>query len=394
MTPPRIILCLDLDAFYASVEELLHPEWRGQPILVGARPEERGVVSSCSYAARAFGVRSAMPMGQALRLCPQAILALPHHDVYADYSQRVMAIVRDFGCPMEQVSVDEAFLDTTDCAAAWNGASALAADIQRRIRADVGLPCTIGVASNKLVAKIACIQGKPNGVLQVLAGDEAGFLAPLSISKLWGVGPKGAAQLESLGIHTIGDLQNVPLETLQRKLGTWALDLQRKARGQDSGLVETGHEVKSISRETTFVKDVGDLAQLKRVLLSLSEQVGHDLRSEGLQARTIAIKLRWPDFSTITRQTTPAQPTDSDSDIYQAAIPLLTAALKRGAKVRLLGVRATNLVGGRQLSLFDAGSDRRARLDKAVDDLRDRFGDKAIRRAALVRKPGTPHTHT
>ncbi len=394
MAPARIVLCLDLDAFYASVEELLHPEWRGQPILVGARPEERGVVSSCSYAARAFGVRSAMPMGQALRLCPQAILAPPQHDVYSDYSRRVMRVVRDYGCPMEQVSVDEAFLDATDCAAAWNGASALAADIQRRIRADVGLPCTIGIASNKLVAKIACNHGKPNGVLQVPAGDEANFLAPLPMSKLWGVGPKGAAQLESLGIHTIGDLQNISLETLQHKFGTWALDLQRKARGQDSSLVETEHEVKSISRETTFVKDVGDLVSLKRVLLSLSEQVGHDLRSEGLQARTIAIKLRWPDFSTITRQTTLAQPTDSDVDIYQAAAKLLTAALKCDARVRLLGVRAVNLASGRQLSFFETDSDKRARLDRAVDSVRDRFGDKAIRRAALVRKPGAPGTHT
>jgi DNA polymerase-4 len=204
------------------------------------------------------------------------------------------------------------------------------------------------------------------------------------------VGPRGTARLEATGIHTIGDLQDASFAALKLEFGSWALDLQRKARGQDSGLVETEREAKSISRETTFVKDVGDLAQLKRVLLSLSEDVGHDLRSEGLQAKTIAIKLRWPSFQTITRQTTLTRPTDSTSEIYQAAASLLTAAVKRGVKVRLLGVRATNLAGGRQLDFFDMGSEKRARLEKAVDGIRDRFGEKAIRRAALIRKRG-PH---
>jgi DNA polymerase IV len=392
MSAPRIILCLDLDAFYASVEELLHPEWRGQPILVGGRPEERGVVSSCSYAARAFGVRSAMPMGQALQRCPHAIVTASRHELYSDYSHRVMTVICEYGCPMEQVSVDEVFLDATDCAASWlpeGGAPALAADIQRRILEEIGLPCTIGIASNKLVAKIACIQGKPNGLLQVPAGDEASFLAPLPISKLWGVGPKGTTRLEARGIRTIGDLQNAPFETLKLEFGSWALDLQRKAYGRDSSLVETEHEIKSISRETTFVKDVGDLAQLKHILLSLSEDVGRDLRSEGLLAKTIAIKLRWPSFQTITRQTTLTRPTDSTAEIYQAAAFLLTAAMKRGAKVRLLGVRVTNLAGGRQLDFFDTSSEKRVRLEKAVDSIRDRFGEKAIRRAALIRKRGT-----
>ncbi len=386
MSTPRLILCLDLDAFYASVEELLHPEWRGQPILVGARPEERGVVSSCSYAARAFGVHSAMPMAQALRLCPNSIVTPARFDIYSDYSHRVMAIMREYGCSMEQVSVDEVFLDATDCAASWGGALALATDIRQRVHKEVGLACTIGVASNKLVAKVASVQGKPNGLVHVPAGGEAGFLAPLPISRLWGVGPKGTARLEALGIRTVGDLQNASPDTLKREFGLWAIELQRRARGLDSSQVETEHEAKSISRETTFVHDVGNLDQLKRVLLSLSEQVGHDLRTEELQARTIAIKLRWPDFTTITRQTTLAQPTDSTSDIYQAAAALLTAALKRGAKVRLLGVRATNLAAGRQLSLFDVDDEKRSRLDKAVDEIRDRFGPKAIRRAALIHK--------
>ena len=386
MSTPRTIMCLDLDAFYASVEELLHPEWRGQPILVGARPEERGVVSSCSYAARAFGIHSAMPMAQALRLGPHSIVTPPRFAIYSEYSQRVMGIVREYGCPVEQMSVDEVFIDVTECVATWGSPLSLATDVKQRIYTEVGLACTIGIASNKLVAKIASIQGKPNGLVHVPAGDEAGFLAPLAISRLWGVGPKGTARLEALGIHTIGDLQSASPGTLKQELGVWAFELQRKARGIDNSRVETEHETKSISRETTFVKDVDDLEQLKRVLLSLSEQVGHDLRAEELQARTITIKLRWPDFTTITRQTTLAQPTDSASDIYQTAASLLAATLKRGLKVRLLGVRATNLTAGRQLGLFDVDSEKRSRLEKAVDELRDRFGPKTIRRATLIRK--------
>jgi DNA polymerase-4 len=304
-----------------------------------------------------------------------------------------MAVIREYGCAMEQVSVDEVFLDVTDCAPAWGGASALASEIKRRIKDDIGLPCTIGVASNKLVAKIASTVGKPDGLITVPPGDEARFLAPLPIGQLWGVGKKGAAQLHALGIHTIGELQNAPLDKLRQASGlpmggghAWALDLQKRAHGRGSDRIVTEHAVKSISRETTFAQDVSDAEQLKRVALSLSEHVGHDLRDEGLLARTIAIKLRWPDFTTITRQATLPHPTDSTSDIYQAAAALLAKALKRGVKVRLIGVRATNLVSGRQLGFFESESDKRARLDRAVDSLRDRFGSKAVRRAALVQK--------
>lgn len=384
---PRIILCLDLDAFFASVEELHHPEWRGQPILVGGRPEERGVVSSCSYVARQFGIHSAMPTAQALRLCPRAIVTPARHKLYSDYSRRVMALVREYGCPMEQMSVDEVFLDATNCVAAWGGAAAFAGQIKQHVLQETGLRCTIGVASNKLIAKIASTQAKPDGLLQVPAGSEAGFLAPLPISKLWGVGSKGATRLQASGIQTIGQLQAASLNLLKREFGAWGVELQRRARGIDSSPVEAEHVVKSISREVTFVRDVGDVAELKRVLLSLSEQVGRDLRADGLQARTVAIKLRWPDFQTITRQTTLPRPTDSTSEVYHAAEALLTAVVKRGAQVRLLGVRASNLVEGRQLGLFDdSSSEKRSRVDRAVDEIRDRFGDKAIRRASLIKK--------
>ena len=386
MHTPRIIICLDLDAFYASVEELLHPEWRGQPVLVGARPEERGVVASCSYAARAFGVHSAMPMAQALKLCPHAVVAPPRFSVYSDYSHRVMAIIGEYGCAVEQVSVDEVFMDATDCAAAWDGALSLAADVKQRIRREVGLACTVGIASNKLVSKIACVHGKPDGLIQVPAGEEARFLAPLPVSRLWGIGPKSSARLQAMGIHTVRDLQRAAPDLLRREFGPRVLELQHKAQGIDSSSVVTEHQAKSISRETTFVRDIGDLERLKQVLLSLSDQVGHDLRAEGVQAGTIAIKLRWSSFQTITRQRALAQPTDSASDIYKAAAALLAAALKRGAKVRLLGVRATNLAAGRQLGLFDANGEKRARLEKTVDEIRDRFGPKAIRRATLIHR--------
>jgi len=341
-------------------------------------------VASCSYAARAFGVHSAMPMGPALRLCPRAIRTPPNFPLYSEYSARVMGIIESYGCPMEQVSVDEVFLDVTHTRLKWEDAHSLARDLKRRLREEVGLPCTIGIASNKLVAKIASNQGKPDGLICVPPGEEAGFLAPLSVEELWGVGPKGAARLKALGIRTIGELQKAPVEFLKQEYGLWALDLQRRASGQDTSPIETEHATKSISRETTFIQDVGELSQLKPVLLSLSEEVGHDLRAERLQARTIAIKVRWPNFQTVTRQVTLPQATESTSEIYQAAAALLAATLKSGSKVRLLGVRAANLESAKQLGLFDSPAGRRSRLDSAVDYIRERFGEEAIRRASLL----------
>ena len=386
MPETRIIMCVDLDAFFASVEELLHPEWRGLPLLVGGRPDERGVVASCSYAARKFGIRSAMPMGRALKLCPHAIVTPGRHAVYREHSRRVMAILHDYGCVVEQVSVDEVFIEATDSAPSWGGAPLLAADMKQRIRAEVGLTSTIGIASNKLVAKIASNQGKPDGLLAVPPGKEAAFLAPLPIDKLWGVGPKGAAQLAKLGIHTIAALQVAPLGRLQAEFGQWAHDMQRKAQGIDSSLLSTDHEPRSISRETTFTRDLANLDELKKVLLSLTEEMAHDLRAEGVQAGTIAIKLRWASFETITRQTSLREPTDSATLIYKSAAALLTHAMVNGGKVRLLGVRGTRLTGGRQLSMFDEGSEKRVRLNQAVDDIREKFGDSALRRATLVPK--------
>ncbi|MDH7501050.1 MAG: DNA polymerase IV, partial [candidate division NC10 bacterium] len=329
-------------------------------------------------------VHSAMPMGQALRLCPHALRTPPNFSLYSEYAGRVMEIIRSYGCPMEQVSVDEVFLDLTGARRLWKDPLSLASDLKRRIQEEVGLPCTIGIAANKLVAKVASNQGKPNGLLQVPPGEEAGFLAPLSVERLWGVGPKCAARLKMLGIHTVGQLQQAPLELLKHQFRKWALDLQRRANGQDTRPLETEHAVKSISRERTFVQDLADLNQLKRTLLSLCEGAGHDLRGEGLLARTIAIKLRWPNFQTITRQTTLPQPTDSTSQIYQAAASLLETTLKPGIRVRLLGVRAANLMGGQQLALFQSTGQRRSRLDTAVDSIRERFGEEAIRRASLV----------
>ena len=384
MSRARTILCLDLDAFYASVEEILHPGWRGKPILVGARPEERGVVASCSYAARVFRVHSAMPMGRALRLCPHALLAPPNFAIYSDYSARVMGIVQDYGCPMEQVSVDEVFLDATHSLLAWGDVLSLATDLKRRVREETGLPCTIGIASNKLMAKIASTRGKPDGLVKVPPGEEAAFLAPLPVSELWGIGPKHAARLKALGISTIGQLQAAPLDLLRPEFGRWADELQRQDHGLDTSPLLTEHIIKSVSHETTFAQDVGDVGRLRRTLLSLSEEAGHDLRAEGLHARTVAIKVRWPNFQTITRQTTLAKATDSTSDIYQAASSLLATVLKPSARVRLLGVRAANLVSGHQLGLFDRGRERHSRLDQAVDSIRERFGQEAIRRASLA----------
>ena len=218
------------------------------------------------------------------------------------------------------------------------------------------------------------------------AREEAQFLAPLAIGQLWGVGPKHAAALQSLGLRTIGDLQRAPLKKLEPVFGAWAEEWQRKSHGVDTSAVVTSRATKSVSRETTFVKDLDDLEALKRVLLELAEDVARDLRAEGLHARTVAVKLRWANFETITRQSTLAQPTNSASDIYIAASILLESALRSGRKVRLLGVRATNLADGHQLSLFDDTAEKQARLNRTLDGIRERFGDDALRRAALVRK--------
>ena len=385
---PRKILHLDLDAFFCAVEELRDPSLRGQPFAVGGHPEERGVVASCSYAARRFGLRSAMPMARAIKLCPGLLIIPARHKVYSEVSEQVMARLRTLTPLVEQISIDEAFLDVTDLP---EPGEALARRLQSTMRGELGLPCSLGVAANKLVAKVATEVGKaanrtgtyPNAITVVPPGEEAAFLAPLPVEMLWGVGPKTAVRLAALEIHTIGDVARWPEGDLARRFGKMGQEFSLRAKGIDDRPVVTMRVAKSVSQETTFVRDVSDGEALRRTLRELSEGVGRQLRREPLTGSTVRLKLRWANFTTLTRQTRLSQPTDRDDVIYAAAVQLFERVWRAGKPVRLLGVGVADLGPPRragQLSLWDDGSEKQRRLQAAVDALRERFGEQVVRR--------------
>ncbi|MGC9395586.1 MAG: DNA polymerase IV [Anaerolineae bacterium] len=389
---PRKIIHLDLDAFFCAVEELHAPSLRGKPFAVGGQPDQRGVVASCSYPARMYGVHSAMPMSRALLLCPQLIVVPGRHGVYDDLSHQVMRHCYDLTNLVEQISIDEAFLDVSDLRAS---AETIARELQATIWNEHGLPCSLGVATNKLVAKIANNIGKaekrspnpPMAIKVVPPGEEAAFLAPLPVGELWGIGPKTAASLTELGITTIGDVARWPQDDLVQRFGKHGLDLSQRARGIDDRPVITEYEAKSLSRETTFAHDVTDEATLRRTLLHLAESVGHRLRRAGLQGSTVKLKLRWADFTTITRQVTLPEPTDQDNAIYTAAQHLFEQAWPKGKPVRLIGVGVSNLGPPlQQLGLWETPSEKGQRLQDALDAVRDRFGHDAIKRASDLDK--------
>ena len=381
----RYILHLDFDAFFASVEEILDPSLKGKPIIVGAPPERRGVVASASYAARAFGVRSAMPTAQALRLCPQAIVLPPRHKIYGEYSARMMAILSEYTPLVEPLSLDEAFLDVTGCEAHWGSPEELAHQLQERLSAELGLTASMGLASNKLVAKIASGLEKPRGLVVVPSGREAEFLAPLPVEKLWGVGEVTAGSLHEMGVFTIGQLAELPAAQLEARFGRRGRDLYRQARGIDDSAVVVERAEKSLSRETTFAQDIGDPKVLRKKLLLLSESVARQLRRRGLRGRTVKLKLRYSDFKTLTRQVTLGTPTELEQVIFDQAARLLDKAWDRRRQVRLIGVGVTKFeTEDRQLSLFEGAGDGRIeklrRLSQSVDRIREKYGDEAIRR--------------
>jgi DNA polymerase-4 len=384
----RTILHIDLDAFFVAVERLDNPALIGVPVIVGGRAEVRGVVASASYEARQYGVHSAMPTAQALRLCPQAVLVSGHRDRYGELSRRVMAILGDYTPLLEPISIDEAFLDVTGAEAHYGPPAQLAQTLQDRIERELRLSASLGAASNKLVAKIASDYRKPHGITVVSPGGEAAFLAPLPIRRLWGVGEVTARELARLGVETIGDLAAFSADELGARFGAHGEGLWRAARGVDESPVTPEHAEKSLSREETFAQDIGDATLLRRELLRLSESVASRLRRHGVAARTIAIKLRYGDFTTFTRQSTLAEPTDSGPVIYTQALALFEAAWDRRRAVRLVGVGANNLEQPhRQLRLFEQEDQRQAQLDAALDRIRERFGDGAIQRASLLEEP-------
>jgi DNA polymerase-4 len=384
---PRKILHVDLDAFFCAVEELRDPSLKGKAFAVGGLPNERGVVSSCSYAARALGVHSAMPMSRALKLCPGLIVIHGRHADYSAASKEVMARFDDLTGLVEPLSIDEAFLDVSDLP---DPPEEIAHRLQERIWNELHLPCSIGIAANKLVAKVATDVGKaahrggrdyPRAITVVPPGEEAAFLAPLPVQALWGIGPKTTAHLESLGIHTIGDLARLSDVELTRLFGRTGPELGCRARGEDSRPVEVVREAKSISQETTFARDVNDSDELHRTLRELSEQVGFRLRHEEVTGFTVRLKLRWEGFITITRQVRLAQPTDQDGVIYDTACKLLDSVWDGERKVRLIGVGVSGLqTVARQLSLWETPTEKEHRLLEAVDELRERYGKDVVRR--------------
>lgn len=352
---PRLIIHLDLDAFFASVEVLEQPELVGMPVIVGGRPDERGVVAAASYPARAFGVRSAMATATALRLCPQAVLLPPRHKLYHQYSQQVMAIVRGAASLVEQVSIDEAYLDLTDRLHAWGEGIAAARTLQERVRTEARLSASLGVATNKLVAKVASDLHKPGGLVVVRPGEEEAFLAPLSVRVLWGVGPKTERRLAALGVESVGQLARSPAELLVRAFGRHGPDIARMARGLDERPLCAEHTRKSISQERTFRTDVADRHDLSRALWRMSQRVVELLKREDLAAGTVALKLRYGDFSTYTRQMRLAARSNDERTIYLAALALFRRAWQSGQPVRLLGVGAHDLgPPAGQLSFLEA----------------------------------------
>lgn len=376
----RTIMHIDLDAFFVSVEQVLNPELRGKPVVVGGRPGGRGVVAAASYEARAFGLHSAMPLKTASRLCPQAIFIEGSFPKYCEASQKFMAILADYSPFLEPVGLDEAYLDVTGFESIYGSIHQMAVAIKRRVRDELGLCASVGIASGKVVAKVASELSKPDGLLEVARGEERSFLAPLPVAKLPGIGKKTESVLRGLGIKTIGDLSATPLGLLKSYFGVSGEALHCSANGIDDRKVELPGAAKSISRETTFDKDTRDRSLLKATLRYLSERVGADLRGQGKQARCIVFKLRYADFTTITRSHTLPQAIDSDQTIFDSGVRLLERALSLEKQpVRLIGIGVSTLVeAGGQLAMLDSSAQRLGQLNKAIDRIRRKYGFTAI----------------
>jgi len=383
-----------MDAFYASIEQRDRPETRGRPVIVGADPRGRGVVSAASYEARRFGVHSAMPIGRAFRLCPEGVFLPVDMDKYADVSREIMAVLAGFTPLIEPLSIDEAFLDVTASRALHGDGAAIAREIKAQIRARVSLQASVGVASNKFVAKVASDLRKPDGLVVVEPGGEAEFLAPLPVSRLWGVGRVTGAELEAMGIRTIGQLALTPAANLRARFGKHGPDLLALAHGLDDRAVEPDAQPKSMGAEETFERDTRDVELLRATLRGQSERVARELRAEGYAGRTVTLKLRFADFSTITRAHTD-DPTQDGLAIFRRADALF-GRVRLAQAVRLIGlsVSGLGLAGEGQLSLLEPDALRRERLARAVDRLAARFGETAVRPASLMgrRRPARGET--
>jgi DNA polymerase-4 len=376
----------DLDSFFVSVEILLNPSLKGKPVIVGGT-SGRGVVSTCSYEARKFGVHSAMPMTTAMRLCPQAIILKGQHQQYSHYSGIVTDIIAARVPRYQKASVDEFYCDLSGMDRFFN-VSQYTQDLRHYIIRETGLPISCGLSSVKFISKMATNEAKPNGFLEVPPGKEKEFLWPLGIDKILGVGKQTEPRLREMGLHTIGDIARLPKETLEKKLGKWGAVLWRKSQGLGSDEIETSWDQKSMSRETTFHENQTDLVFLNSRLVRLTEKNAFDLRQDGKLTGCLAVKIRYSDFETITRQET-IDFTSLDDELISKAQDIFGSFYQKGRPVRLIGIRFSQLAdSGMQMNLFSR-QEEKLKLYRAVDDIKNRFGTQAVTKAAgkLSSKP-------
>jgi DNA polymerase-4 len=374
-----LILHCDLDAFYASVEQIRDPSLVGKPVIVGGDPGKRGVVAAASYEARGFGVHSAMPLATAVRLCPHGEFVPTHFDLYREYSQKVFDIYRQHTPLVEPLSLDEAFLDLRGTERAQGSTREVALRIRDEVKTNTGLNVSIGIATSKVVAKIASDLEKPRGFVEVPEGGEAAFLAPLPLRRMPGLGPSTETRLRSLSLQTIGDIAALPIDELVHRLGKHGLQLWDFAHGIDNRPVMPLGEAKSISRETTFEHDLSDQAQMEAVLRQLAQHAAKSMRDNKLHCRTVNLKLRYDNFETISRSHTLPQPTQVEDDIVQEAVNLFRNAWDAKRKVRLLGAGVSNFGDvPQQLGLFESGPPKQAKVTSMLDQVRDRYGWRAL----------------
>jgi DNA polymerase-4 len=398
--PVKTIFHVDMDAFFVSVEELFDPSLKGKAVVVGGQKHERGVVSAASYEARKFGVHSAMPLRTAAKLCPHAMFVNGHPERYRECSQRVFDVLNKFSPQVEMASIDEAYLDMTGTQRLHGPPLRAAHSLHARMKVDTELNCSVGIGTSRLIAKVSSAQAKPNGVLWIVPGQEAKFLAPLDVRAIPGVGKVTEQNLHALGIRKVGDLAEKDEEFLEERFGKWGLALAGKAQGKDAGgwfdsEVGEDTDAKSISHEHTFNEDTANREQLESTLMRLSEMVGRRLREARVYTRTIQMKLRYKDFTTITRAHTLAGATQLDNDIFEEARQLFRKNWRAGAEVRLLGVQASSLeVEAPQAGLLDG--DRQQRWKQALsaaDRLRDKYGESSVSLATGMKGRFRERTH-
>jgi DNA polymerase-4 len=397
----RIVFHVDMDAFFVSVEELYDPSLKGKPVVVGGQANERGVCAAASYAARKFGIHSAMPLRTAAKLCPQAIFVDGHPERYREYSAKVHEVLCRFSPQVEMVSIDEAYLDMTGTQRLHGPPLKAARALHDTMKRETNLNCSIGIGTSRLVAKICSDQAKPNGSLFVIPGCERTFLAPLEVRRIPGVGKVTEKRLNDLGIKTVGDLAARDEGWLKETLGDWALNLAGKARGLDAGAWFEGEigeldDTKSISHEHTFNVDTADQTQLETMLVRLSEMVCRRVREQGLYPRRVQLKLRYTDFTTITRARTLDHTTQLDSEVFHEIRELFRKNWKKGSTIRLLGVQVAQFAEAEpQMSLLDApNNDEKMRTAlSAMDKLRDKFGEKSVTLASGMAANFRERTH-